>query len=296
MTKVTLSRWQADLLLVLVAFIWGFAFIAQKTGMNGMGPFGFVGVRFLLSFLVIVPLAWREYRDTSKNFLPAVPLWQQGLLVLLFFGGVISQQFGLKTATVTNAGFLTTLYVLFVPILDLLFFRIKPRTIIWPAAVLAIFGVYLLGGGGLSPFSIGDWLIIACACSFAGQVMLMGHLARNHHRPFYWSILQYGFCAVVGIVLAFAFEEITINAIMKNIWPLLYGGLISGGIAYTLQAITQRYTPSSDAAIIMSGEALFAALGGFILLQENLHLIGWVGCGLIFAAIILTELPIGKTR
>jgi drug/metabolite transporter (DMT)-like permease len=293
--KRELTRWQADLLLLLTAVIWGMGFVAQKTGMNGLGPFGFTAVRFVLSFLIVLPLAWREHQSSRPSEFPQVPGWQQLLLVVLFFGGVTLQQVGLQTSHVTNAGFLTTLYVIFVPILDVIFFRIRPRAVIIPAAIMAVLGVWLLGDGKLQALNTGDWLVIACAWFFAGQVALIGRMVRQYGRPFYWSVLQYGFCAIAALSLALTHEVLNLNAIMNNIWPLLYEGILSGGVAYTLQTMAQRRAPSSDAAIIMSGEALFAALGGVVLLHENLKLTGWMGCAIIFAAILMTELGTKKS-
>jgi len=280
-----MSRLRADALLLLVAVIWGFAFIAQKAGMQSLGPFGFGGGRFLLSFLVVLPFAMREVRKVidRRALVLCVPL------CIAFFGGVILQQLGLQTTSVTNAGFLTGLYVIFTPLLALVFYRKAPGPTVWVACAMACAGTFLLSGGRLDAFVAGDWLIMASAICFAVQIMLLGYLVQRTGRPLFLACVQYAFCAIVGLSVAAFTEPLNFAAIADSWLPLLYGGVISGGIAYTLQGVAQQYAPPSDAAIIMSAEALFAALAAAVILHERLTPMAWAGCGLLFSAVLVVE-------
>lgn len=283
-----MSRLQADGLLLIVAIIWGTAFVAQKTGMDGLGPLGFVGLRFALSFVVVLPFALREGRRSP----PLPPRWAGGAALLCLFcaGGVILQQIGILHTSVTNAGFLTGVGVILVPFIAWFLYRRRPSWIVVPTCFLAVAGIWLLNGGSLTSLSLGDGLVLLCAVCFAFHVSLMGFLLQKIRRPLLFSLLQFATCAVVGLSLALYYEGITVQAIMDNALPLFYAGVISGGIAYTLQAVAQQDTPPADAAIIMSGEALFAALAGAVIMGDRLTAIGWLGCALIMVAILLVEL------
>lgn len=287
----TVSRLQADLVLLLTAAIWGLAFVAQKSGMAGLGPFGFVGLRFLLSTIVVLPLALREWK--ARAALPAMTAKDWGMMALLslvFFAACYLQQAGMVTASVTNAGFLTALYVVFVPVFGLVVFRHRQSIIVWPACAIALAGVWLLNGGRLDHLSVGDFMVIGCAAAFGLQINLMGIVVRQSARPFTICVAQNAVTAVAALFLAAMNEHITMAGIRDSLIPLLYAGIISGGLGFAIQAFAQQHTPSADAAIIMSGEALFAALSGAVLLHERLGAINWLGCGLIFSALLLVEL------
>lgn len=283
-----MSRLRADLLLLLVAIIWGAAFIAQKTGMKGLGPYGFNGSRFLLSLLVVLPFALREARIGKK--LTGRDWFHGMILCTVFFIGVVMQQVGMLTTTVTNAGFLTGLYAVLTPLVALFLFGKRPHWVIGPACIMAMLGAWLLNGASLSAFKTGDWLMLICALSFAVQVPLLGLLVQRTGRPLAYVVMQYAFCAVLGLAVALVHEGISTPAIGANLVQVVFAGVISGGIAYTLQAIAQQHTPPSDAAIIMSGESLFASMFGVILLGERLTPMGWMGCALILSAMLLVEI------
>ena len=237
----TVSRLQADLLLLLTAAIWGLAFVAQKSGMAGLGPFGFVGLRFLLSTLVVLPLAFREWKNHAG--LPAMTGKDWGLmgvLSLVFFAACYLQQAGMVSASVTNAGFLTALYVVFVPVIGLVVFRHRQSIIVWPACAIAIAGVWLLNGGRLDHLSTGDLLVIACAAAFGLQINLMGIVVRQSARPFTICVAQNAVTALAALALAAANEHITLSGIQASLIPLLYAGIISGGLGFALQAFAQQ--------------------------------------------------------
>lgn len=252
-----------------------------------MGPFGFTGVRFILSLIVVFPFVMMEWKRSPKLDLKT----GMGMLPVCaaFVGGVFIQQIGLLETSVTNAGFITGLYVFFTPFLAWILFRHMPNIMIWPACALTLAGLWFINGGSLAALTRGDLLILVCAVLFAAHVALTGWFLSKTTRPLLLVFMQYICCVIVGLGGSFAYETLTIDSIHAALIPVLYGGLISGGIAYTLQAVAQQYTPPSDAAIIMSAEALFAALGGVLLLGEFFTGAKIAGCALIFLAILTVE-------
>lgn len=284
-----MTRLQADLLLLLTALIWGTAFIAQKTGMDGLGPLAFAGIRFVLSFVFILPMVWLEWRRAGAAQRAGLRPGPVIALCMVFAAGVVLQQVGILHTTVTNAGFLTGLYVLGVPFAAWVLFRTRPDARVWLCGLIAVTGIWFLNGGSLTAVGYGDFLILLCAVCFAVQVALLGLLVQRSGMPLTLSLIQYGGCATLALMAAFTFETVTWNAVMVNAGPLLYAGVVSGGVAYTLQAVAQRHTPPADAAVILSGEGLFAALAGAVLLGEVLGPMGFMGCALIMLAILLVE-------
>ncbi|MCB9991513.1 MAG: DMT family transporter [Rhodospirillales bacterium] len=290
-----MSRLKADALLLTAAIIWGFAFIAQKSAMEVMGPMTYAGLRFLISALVILPFALREHK-AGLEFTPG-NIKLLTALCLVFFAGVNVQQFGVALTSVTNAGFLTGLYVIFVPLFTLLIFKKHPHKIVWIAAPLCVFGVWLLGDASLTALGKGDLLVLACAVFFGMHVVLVGIAVQKIPCPLTLSAIQYAVCAALSLGGAVLLETITWDGIIAALPSLLYAGILSGGIAYTFQIIAQQHTPASDAAIILSGEALFAALGGVLIMNDHLNPLAWGGCGVIFTAILMVELyPIWQKR
>jgi drug/metabolite transporter (DMT)-like permease len=282
-------RTQANLILLFAGAIWGMGFVAQSSAMKAIGPFLFIGLRFALATVVVLPFALREARRSDR------PLDRQGLTGLLWIGvilffGMASQQTGLLTTTVTNSGFLTGLYVVFTPIIAVLFLREMPHVIVWPGALLALTGIFLLSGGNLSALSIGDHLTILCAGFWAIQVILIGKFAKRTGRPLALSAIQFAVCTVLALAVALVFEPFDWVAIRTATKEILFAGIFSSGVAFTLQAIAQRHTTPSQAAIFLSSEALFAAMFGALILNERIDGIGYVGCALMFSAMLLVEI------
>lgn len=291
-----MTRYQADALLLITALIWGSAFVAQKSAMEVIGPFTFVGFRFLLSALFIAPFI---LINLSKSKLKIRPFDKYLLLSLCFafIAGVVLQQVGMLTTNVTNAGFLTSLYVIFTPFITLIIFRTSPSKIIWGAAPFCLFGVWLLGDGSLSALNQGDFLVIGSAFFFAIHTVLISFVVLRTGSPLTLALLQYSACAFISLIIAFQIETISIEALQAVTIEICYAGILSGGVAYTLQIVAQQHTPPSDAAVILSGEALFAALAGVIIMQDNLTTLAWTGCTVIFASILLVELyPVLKKK
>lgn len=283
-----ITRIQSDGLLLIAAIIWGTGFVAQKEGMNDVGPLVFLGSRFLVSFFIVLPLALRERRD--KNRLSSRDRANAFWLCVAFVSGVALQQTGMQTTSATNGGFLTALYVVFVPFVAWALFQKPPAAKIWPGCGLALLGVWMLNDARLAAFAAGDWLVMASALAYAVHMALIGLVLERCPRPFTFCALQYATCAVFGLSTGSVMEGIDFTAIRSAAIPIAYTGILSGGVAYTLQAVAQQHSPPSDAAIILSAESLFAAIAGFLILNESLSSFGYSGCVLILVAILFVEL------
>jgi drug/metabolite transporter (DMT)-like permease len=289
-----MKRWQADALLLLVAALWGLAFVPQSWGMESMGPMMFTGLRFALGALVVAPLAWRERRRPA----PAVPAGGPPRLVLLgglgalIFLGAALQQVGLVTTSVTNASFLTALYVPAVPLLAWALFRRRPHWMAWPAALGCLAGTWLLTGAGPVQMVAGDWWVIASSLPWALHVVLVGWAAGRLGTPYSVACAQFVVCSVLGFAAAAWLEPaLTWQAVQAAAGAIAYTGLISVGVGYTAQVLAQRHTTPSDAALLLSSETVFAALFGAWLAGDRLTPGGWAGCAIILACIVAAQLP-----
>lgn len=283
-----LTRYTATILLVVATMFWGFAFIAQKTAMDVLEPLSFIGARYLLGGLAILPFAIKEYKKHGKP-LTQHQWWFLIFLSLNFFLGSWLQQAGLVTTTVTNGGFLTGLYVFFVPFVLMVFFKTRPHNIVWFCAPLALTGLYFLNGGELDAFNSGDTLIIISAVFWALHVLTVGFLSRATGLPIFISCISFLAAGAMAIVGALTLETPTLEAFSLGWVEIVYAGVFSTAIAFTLQAVGQVHVPPENAAIILSGEALFAALGAAVILGERLTTGGYFGAGLMFLAIVLVE-------
>lgn len=294
-----MTRPLATTLLLLTSMIWGFAFLAQKSAMDTMGPLTFAAMRYTIGGLAILPLAIWEYRRKRRPPVRTLPAAHWGLILAtgtVFFLGSWLQQAGLLTTTVTNGGFLTALYVLFVPLIALGALRVWPHPVIWIGVPVALTGIYMLNGG-IHGFNSGDGLVIGSAVFWALHVLLLGHTARVTGLPIFVSGISFLIAAAMAGIAMLILESPTWTGILAG-WPqLAYTGLLSTAIAFTLQAIAQRHVPAANTAIIMSAESLFAALGGAVLLGERLPAVGYLGAALIFAAIMMVEIvPVLRNR
>lgn len=286
-----MSRPVAVLLLVIATMIWGLAFVAQKSAMAHVGALTFAGERLLLGGLVLVPFMFAELRRKAVKLSSFSPrLWVQiGLLCATYMFGSLLQQFGLVQTSVTNAGFLTALYVLFAPLIAYFAIGAKPHPVIYVGAPLALIGIFYLNGGHLSALNFGDLLVISSAVFWGGHVFMLGQLSRATALPVTLSAISFLVVGALCMGLAFVFETPTLAG-LSAIWvEVVYVGIMSTAVAFTLQAIAQQHVPSANAAIVLSAESLFAALGGALILGERLSPIGYAGAALIFFAIILVE-------
>lgn len=282
-----MTRPLAVICLVITTMIWGSGFVAQKYGTYSMGPLTFTSARYLLGGICILPVALWEYRR-SRGRLSAYHGALLLLLILVFFIGTWLQQAGLITATVTNGGFLTGLYVFIVPLVLFFGFRQKPHPILWVCVPLVLCGLYLLNGG-ITRLQTGDMLLVACAACWACHILLLGYLSRATSLPIVVSAAGFIGAGLLATSGALVMEKPHFSALAQGWIAIAYSGILSTAVAFSLQAIGQRHVPSSNAAIILSGESLFACLGGAILLHERLPLAGYVGAALIFIAIVLIE-------
>lgn len=281
---------KADILLLLTATIWGFAFVAQRVGMDYVGPFTFNAVRFALGSLSLLPLIMLSQKRQHKSEPPTKkPLLAGGILAgSALFAGASLQQAGLVYTTAGKAGFITGLYVVIVPLLGL-YWQQRPRAGTWLGAALAAIGLYFLSITEEFSISFGDLLVLLGAFFWAGHVLLIGWLAPRTDS-LKLAASQFAICALLSFLTALGIETLSFDAILQAAVPILYGGLGSVGIAYTLQVIAQRDAHPAHSAIILSLEGVFAAIGGWLLLSEVLSLRALFGCGLMLSGMLLSEL------
>lgn len=282
---------RADLLMLLTAMIWGSAFVAQRLGMDSVGPLLYSGLRFALATLILLPLLPVLQYRARKAPAPALnrQLLRGGVLMGLVLAlGINLQQVGLLFTSVTNSGFITGLYVIIVPLLGLLIGH-KTGLGIWLGACLAVLGMFLLSVGEGFQVAAGDWLQLAGAFVWGVHVLLVGFFA-GRHDPLRLAVVQFATCALISLLLALALEEIRLDAIIAAGPAILYGGLFGVAIGFTLQVVAQKHAIASHAAIILSLEAVFAAIAGALLLGEALELRGYVGCALMFGGMLLAQL------
>jgi len=285
-----MTRIRADLLLLLVAFIWGTAFIAQKHANDSMGPVSFVGVRFLLSWIAVAPLAFYERTKKDRFQLRKGDLGLAGLIGLCLFLGASLQQIGLVTATATNGGFLTSLYVILVPFIIWTITGNRPRSVVLIAGAVSVVGAWLLTEKGqFQRWTTGDLFVVIADVAWAAAISLVPIFLSRTHRPFFLAFAQYGVVAVFGLIGGLCFEPLSKEGLALALPAILYAGLFAGGIAYTLQIFAQKYTPPAEAALIMSLESVFAALSGAALLSERLTSLAALGCVLILLGVIFVE-------
>ena len=282
-----MRRIHADLLLVSAAVIWGFAFLFQKSAMAHVGPLQFVAARAVVASLALAPLALHEMRSGGVRW---TAVWPPATLAgLAFFAGAALQQGGLVTATVTNTGFLTALYVVVTPFIAWALLGRRPPALIWFAVALCFAGTWLLGGGTLAAFSRGDALVACSALFWALHVVLVGR-AGALGRPVAFTMVQFVVVAGLGMVLAPVFEDVAVAKLADAWVEIAYVGLLSSALTFTMFSIALRYTTPTEATIIVSTETLFAAFGAWLVLGERLPLVGWGGAGLILMATMLVQM------
>jgi len=266
---------KADGLLLLVAIIWGFAFVAQRSGMAVIGPFAFNGVRFALGALSLAPILYLQRRREARKGGPALPrlppgtrlLWAGGAGAVLFTAASL-QQMGMVSTTAGNAGFITCFYVVLVPMVGLALGRAAGLHI-WAGALLALAGLYLLSVGAGFRLAPGDLLELLGAFFWTGHILLIDRLG-SRMEALEFSIGQFATCSALSLAAAVVLEPRAFAGLLPAAVPILYGGVMSVGVAYTLQVIAQRRALPAHASIILSMEALFAAIGGVLVLHEPL--------------------------
>lgn len=284
-----MSRLNADLALLLAAAVWGVAFLFQKSAMDHVGPLAFIAARGAVAAVALAPLAWREHRRAS-----AAPA-DRGFWAIAIWGGVTFfvaawlQQAGLRTATVTNSSFLTALYVVLTPVVAWAWSSKVPSLVVWPAVALSTLGTWLLGGGTLDAFSAGDRLVALSALFWAIHVVITGR-AAPFGRPIAFTAVQFAVVAALATLGSALTETTTLGGFAGAAPDILYVGLLSSALTFTLLTVALQYTPPSEAAVIVSLETVFAALAAYLVLGERLSALGWLGATLILGATLLLQI------
>ena len=283
---------------LITTFIWGTAFIAQDTGMDNIGPLTFNSSRFFVGFLTILPFAFlieknkikKEIKNNTKLFIKYLIFMGVSL-----FLGTFLQQAALQYTNIANAAFFTVFYVPFVPIILFIIYKEKVHWSIWPSIVLCIVGVYFLTDFSDAEIMLGDALVIFCSIFWALHIIFAGKFMQKFDIPIFYAALQAIFVFSLSIFFAFIFEKVILSNILLELSSILYAGALSGGIAFTLQMYAQKNIEEAPAAIIYSLEGVFAAIAGWIILDQFLKFNNIIGCFLILFAVILSQiLPTSK--
>lgn len=283
-------------MLVLTAMIWGFAFVAQRVGAESVGTFVFNGLRFAMGALSLVPVFLifeREKFDKERFKRTLIASIVCG--IVLFIASAL-QQYGIElTKNAGKSGFITGLYTVLVPVISFIIYKKKNSIGVWIGAVLAVVGLFLLSVGEGFKVEIGDIYLLIGAFFWAGHILVIDKFIDGV-SPLRFASIQFAVCAALNLICALFFDTFDASAINTALVPLLYGGLASVGIAYTLQIFGQKYSDPSTAAIIFSLESVFSAIGGAVILGEEMSARGYIGCTLIFGGIILSQLKFGKKK
>ena len=295
-----MSKSMSLLSALLCTFIWGTTFIAQDTGMDKIGPLTFNAVRFFIGFLSIIPFALlfekkkitKEINNNKKLFCKLL-FW----IGLFLFLGTYLQQTALLYTDVANAAFFTIFYVPMVPIILFLFYSKSIHWSIWPSVLFCIVGVYLLSDFTNATIRLGDSLVILCALFWSLHIIFIGNFIKNFNLPLFFGALQALVVSFFSIIFALLFETITIVNILNESVSIIYAGILSGGIAFTLQIYAQKNISSAPAAIIFSLEGVFATIAAWIILNQILGLDNVIGCALILFGVLFSQLlPIYESK
>ena len=289
-----------NILLLIAAIIWGTAFAFQRVGMDSIEPATFAASRMTLSAVVVgivslffkTPneLTEKEKREYNKNTVIG------GIYCGVFLAfASIAQQMGLVYTSAGKAGFITALYMLFVPIINFVFFRKRNTLIVWGAVLLGVFGMYLLCMTESFSLAYGDTLVLICAVLFSGHILCCDHFV-NLGNPIKISAIQFVTTAVISWIAAFLTEEPSLDKIISAAIPIIYCGIVSGGVGYTLQIVAQKHTEPATASLLMSLESVFAVVAGAIILNELMSGREFMGCIVMFAAIVMVQIPVKNTK
>ena len=285
------KKMKANILLFIAALIWGTAFVAQKSG-GAIGSFTFNGIRTFIGGLVLLPLVLKNHKDKSTPVFTKPELIGGIVCGFFLFVAASLQQFGLAYTTAGKAAFITTLYVVFCPILSWIVHKKKTRPLVWLCVVLDVIGLYLLCMTDASfSIQIGDTLVILCAVAFAAQMVAVDNYVVKIDG-IKLSCIQFLFSGLLGIICMFIFESpVSLSNIMTAWFPILYAGVISCGIAYTFQVLGQKEATPTIAALILCLESVFGVLAGAVIRGETMTMREILGCIIMFAAVVISNLP-----
>ena len=288
-----MSKSMSLLSAIFCTFIWGTTFIAQDTGMDKIGPLTFNATRFFVGFLSIIPFALlieknkisKEISNNKKLFFKLL-FW----IGLFLFLGTFLQQAALLYTDVANAAFFTVFYVPMVPIILFFIYSKSIHWSIWPSVLFCIFGVYLLSDFSDATIRLGDGLVILCALFWALHIIFIGNFAKSFNLPLFFGALQALVVSFFSFIFAIFFETITIANILNEAISIIYAGVLSGGIAFTLQIYAQKNIAPAPAGIIFSLEGVFATIAAWIILDQILGLNNIIGCFLILFGVLFSQL------
>lgn len=282
----------AHFILVLISAIWGSGFVAQRLGLASLEPFSFNAGRFVLATLALLPVWWLMRRQQAKPPASETKLFWLGsfLAGTVMSIGFAFQQTGLLYTTAGNAGFITSMYIVIVPLLGLLVGQ-TTRLLTWFGIILAVVGLYALSVGPNFQINRGDWLEFIGAFFWAGHVITLGWISRRVGDLVGVSVMQFAVAALWSSLLAATFEQPTWAHYQAAIWPLVYSGVIASSLCFTLQIMAQRTVDASVAALILSCESVFALLVGWLFLEETVNAKQLFGCSLMLAGILISQWP-----
>ncbi|MDO4746101.1 MAG: DMT family transporter [Bacillota bacterium] len=286
---------KGNMLLFMAAIIWGCALVAQKAGMSHLGPFGFTAIRCTIGGLVLLPLIWHLDKKKSTEEKQKEAGTKETIIGSVWCGLVLTslilfQQFGLPYTTVGKAGFITALYILLTPVMGI-FLGKKAGKNLWIGVVIGLAGMYMLClYEGVSGLTFGDLMMLCAAVMAAAHIHVIDYFVQKID-PVKLSAYQFIFTGLICVIPMFVFEEISIEAIVECAIPILYAGLISCGLGYTFQIIGQTETDPSLASLILSLETVFSLFAGWIFFKEVLSGPEYIGCALMFIAIMVSQLP-----
>jgi drug/metabolite transporter (DMT)-like permease len=289
------NNWvKSNLSLLGAAFIWGFAFVAQRQGMVFVGPLTFNGIRFLLGALVLIPAFWLLRPAIPSGFHLRPYLFASIMAGIALFVASTFQQLGMMYTTAGNGGFITSLYIIFVPVFGI--FRKQPSSrLIWLGAGIAFTGLYLLSIDSNFQMQTGDILVFISAVFWAMHLIILSYLSPMHD----FRLLAFGqflFTGILSLILAFILETPQTESIGAAMMPILYAGVISVGIGFTLQVLGQKHARADHSALILSLEAVFAAIGGWLILNESMDSKGLIGCALMLTGVIISQLKVKSVK
>ena len=283
-------------MLMLTAMIWGFAFVAQRVGAESVSAFYFNGLRFALGAVSLIPVILIFEKEKFDKAKFKITLWAGVIGGIVLFIAAALQQFGIEiTQSAGKAGFITGLYTVLVPIISFIVYKKKNSIGVWIGAILAVIGLFLLSVSESFSIGLGDLVLFIGAIFWAIHILVVDRFIARI-SPLKFAMIQFAVCASLNLIFAAFFESITLEAVKTALVPLLYGGLASVGVAYTLQIIAQKYSDPTFAAIVFSLESVFSAIGGALILSEKMSNRGYIGCVLIFGGIIISQLKFGKKK
>ncbi len=293
------TKLKGSIMLLIAALIWGTAFVAQSEGMEYVEPFTYGGIRTIIGGIVLLPLVvfMRKSRSFSPENKPKPSLKSTAI------GGVICgcvlfaasslQQIGMTETSAGKAGFITALYIVIVPVLELLIYR-RTKLKVWICVVMAGIGFWLLCIKDGFRIETGDLIILCCAVFFAVHIMVVDKFSSDTIDPVMLSCIQFFTAGTLMIICMFIFESPSLDAIWQAKYTILYAGVMSSGIAYTLQILGQRHAEPASAVLIMSLESVFAALSGWLILGERLTMKELIGCAVVFIAVVCVQVNLPK--